>query len=108
MRVEPLSRPYCPSVSLLVYTYISQNVFIIWLISSVIDQVITFIFAIPLIVLLPNLAFLLLIALVINAGCIVSGQADNAEFEISVSAETAEEGKEEGIRFLDSDEYEKR
>ncbi len=88
--------------------YISEKVFIIWLISSVIDQVITFIFAIPLIVLLPNLAFLLLIVLVINTGYIVSGQADNAEFEINVSAETAEEGKEESIRFLDSDEYEKR
>jgi len=42
------------------------------------------------------------------AGCIVSGQADNVEFEISVSAETAEEGKEKSIRFLNSDEYEKR
>nr|QNO57149.1 hypothetical protein BDIJAAHH_00022 [Methanosarcinales archaeon ANME-1 ERB7] len=60
-----------------------------------------FIFAIPLIVLLPNLAFLLLIiVLVNNAGCIVSGQADNAEFEISVSAETAEEGGKREVFFF--------
>ncbi len=47
-------------VETLVYMYISEKVFSIWLLSSVIDLVITFIFAIPLIVQLPNLAFLLL------------------------------------------------
>jgi hypothetical protein len=78
--------------------YISEKVFIIWLLSNVIDLV-TFIFAIPLILRLPNLTFLLLLVHVINTGCIVSGQADNAEFKISLSAETAEEGGKKGIRF---------
>jgi len=48
-----------------------------------------------------------LIGFVINAGYVVSGQADNEEFEKSVSAETAEEWNEKGISFGMSGEYEK-
>ena len=48
-----------------------------------------------------------LIWFVINAGYVVSGQADNEEFEKSVSAETAEEWNEKGISFGKSGEYEK-
>ncbi|MCK4476480.1 MAG: hypothetical protein KAU16_07105, partial [Methanophagales archaeon] len=53
------------------------------------------------------LSILLIAGFIINAGYVVSGQVDNEEFEMGVSAETAEEWNEKGVGFEESDDYEK-